>query len=63
MPDTTSPTPMATDATKSGLKIAGVLGNIMDQKTPAPIKILANTILIIIGPFIFFLHSKKLLIP
>jgi hypothetical protein len=62
-PDATSPTPMPTDATKSGLKIAVVLGNIMDQKTPAPIKILPNMILIIFDTFIFFLRSEKLLVP
>jgi len=39
-PGIISPTPIATDATKSGLKISFVLGNIKDQTTPATIRML-----------------------
>jgi hypothetical protein len=53
-PGIISPAPIATDATKSGLKISpAVLGNIKDQITPAIIRIVPVTTFATVGFVIF----------
>ena len=52
MPGRIRPIPMATDATKSGLDTSAVLGNMIDQMTPATTKIVPITALTADGVFI-----------